>query len=68
MMQFPQCHPNLIPVNCANQEDMKKLAQQMRALCLQDPDKIEGYEGSETETKAQWRAVKAMARSSGIFQ
>ena len=36
---------------------MRKLAAEMRAICVENPDKIEGYQGSETETKAQWRAV-----------
>lgn len=49
-------HPNLIPVNCDNQDDMRKLAAEMRAICLEDPDKIEGYEGSATEEEAKVRA------------
>jgi len=47
---------NLIPVDCANQDDMRKLADEMRAVCLKDPDKIEGYEGSPTEEEAKVRA------------
>lgn len=49
-------HPNLIPVDCANQDDMRKLAAEMRAICLKDPDKIEGYEGSSTEVKAKFNS------------
>lgn len=52
-----QFHPNLIPVNCANQDDIRKLAQQMRALCLKDPDQIDAYQESKTEEQAQWRAA-----------
>lgn len=35
---------------------MRKLAAEMRAICLKDPDKIEGYEGSATEPQAKERA------------
>jgi hypothetical protein len=51
-------HPNLIAVPCANKDDMRKLAQEMRAVCLQDVDQIEGYEGSPTEGEAKIRAAQ----------
>lgn len=57
MVNSPPFHPNLIPVHCANQDDMRKLAGEMREICLKDPDKVEGYEGSDTEEKALTRTA-----------
>jgi len=50
-------HPNMIPVSCANANEMRMLAQQMRALCLLDPDKVEGYTASTTKAEADNRSA-----------
>lgn len=49
-------HPNLIPVDCSNVDEMRLLAQQMRALCLVDTDKIEGYVASTTKKECERRS------------
>lgn len=49
-------HPNLIPVPCRNQDDIRRLAAEMRQVCLDDPDKIDGYMGSATVEQAKERA------------
>jgi len=60
-------HPNLIPVHCWNQDDMRKLAAEMREVCLKDPDKIEEYQASPSEITAKFKSemVKDDMISSG---
>lgn len=52
-------HPNLIPVVCDTQDDIRKLAEVMRNICLKDVHVIEDYIASDTETEALNRS-KAM--------
>jgi hypothetical protein len=49
-------HPNLIPVYCNSQEDIKNLAATMRAAALRDVHEIEGYKGHATEEGAIFAA------------
>jgi len=54
-------HPNMIPVSCSNIDEMRLLAQQMRALCLVDPDKVEGYTASTTKEECDKRSLDVQA-------
>lgn len=46
-------HKNAIPITCKSIDDIKALAQEMRAICLKDTDKIDEYLASETIEEVQ---------------
>lgn len=53
---MPKFHLNLIPVVCRTKDDVSHLANEMRDVSLRSPDKIEGYEASDSEPEAVRKA------------